>query len=151
MIFDRTKNDVDEARRIREEKVKAFKALTDEEKDILERGMFTFNTINRIEEKQSELKNLISELGYHNISISSKKNWNESNTFTLSAFVRIIGNENALRNAFFVYSDTPPTPDATYHYESINALEKILYDLDVMINDVKSNYRECGNFECGEE
>ena len=34
---------------------------------------------------------------------------------------------------------------------SINALEKILHDLDVMINDVKSHYRQCGAFECGEE
>ena len=36
--------------------------------------------------------------------------------------------------------------------DDINALEKILFDLDVMINDVKSHYRECGTFEsgCGE-
>ena len=33
---------------------------------------------------------------------------------------------------------------------TLNDVEKILYDLDVMINNVKSHYRECGTFESGE-
>lgn len=49
-----------------------------------------------------------------------------------------------------MYKATPNTPPVSYHYNDINALEKILYDLDVMINDVKSHYRECGTFESGE-
>jgi hypothetical protein len=66
-------------------------------------------------------------------------------------FERILKNTDALRDAFFVFSETPPTPPVSFHYEDINALEKILHDLDVMINDVKTHYRECGTFECGED
>ena len=70
--------------------------------------------------------------------------------FNVDDFQRIIDNTNVLTQAFFVYKDTPNTPPISYHWQDVNALEKILYDLDVMINDVKSHYRECGTFESGE-
>ena len=79
------------------------------------------------------------------------KTWSENDIFNVDEFQRILDNTNVLRNAFFVYKATPNTPPISYHWQDINALEKILYDLDVMINDVKSNYRECGTFYCGEE
>lgn len=151
MITDRTQKDVDEANEIRETKVKTFQDLTESEITTLERGMFTINTLNRIEEKQAELKNLLNAIGYWNTNITNKANWANDDIFYKEDFQRIIDNENVLRKAFFTYKDTPGTPEISFHYEDINSLEKILVDLDVMINDVKSNYRECGNFECGKE
>lgn len=152
MIIDRIQADVDEAIKIRNEKVKTFQALTESEITTLERGTMTINTLNRIEEKQNELKNLINELGYWNTAdVKSKTNWTYTDIFCDEDFQRIIDNENILRKAFFVYADTPETPGISFHYEDINSLEKILVDLDVMINDVKSNYRECGNYNCGED
>lgn len=150
MIFDRTKQDVEQAVKIRDEKIKLFIPITNEEQDILNRGMLTVQTINRIEEKQEELKNLFNEMGYWNIPIENKHPWYEGYVFDETEFKRIIYNTNVLRGAFFVFKDTPVTPPMSYYYEDINALEKILYDLDVMIDDVKSHYRECGAFECGE-
>lgn len=152
MIFDRTQADVDEARKIRDEKVKTFQSLTESEITTLERGLMTINTINRIEEKQDELKNLLNELGYYDTDIDNKT-WDttEDEFFCEDDFQRIIDNEKILRKAFFVYTNTPEVPDISFYYGDINALEKILVDLDVMINDVKSNYRECGAYECGEE
>ena len=149
MIFDRTQNDVDTAILIRNTKVKKFEALTESDINYLERGTITINTLNRIESKQHELKNLFNEMGYWNTPITNKV-WGENDIFNVDDFQRILDNTNVLRNAFFVYKDTPNTPPISYHWQDINALEKILYDLDVMINDVKSNYRECGTFESGE-
>ena len=149
MIFDRTQNDVDTAIFLRNEKVKKFEELTESEIAILEKGTITYNTLNRIEDKQEELKNLFNDMGYWNTPITSKV-WGENDIFNVDEFQRIIDNINVLRNAFFVYKNTPNTPPISYHYNDINALEKILYDLDVMINDVKSHYRECGTFESGE-
>ena len=150
MIFDRTQNDVDTAIFLRNTKVKKFETLTESEIATLEKGTLTINTINRIEAKQEELKNLFNDMGYWNTPITNKL-WSENDVFNVDEFQRIIDNTNILREAFFVYKATPNTPPISYHYNDINALEKILYDLDVMINDVKSNYRECGTFECGEE
>lgn len=150
MIFDRTQNDVDAAIRLRKEKVQTFQELTENEIAILEKGMFTLNTLNRIEEKQEDLKGIFNDMGYWNTPITNKV-WDYTDIFNVDEFQRIIDNTNVLRRAFFVCKDTPSTPPISYHYNDINALEKILYDLDVMINDVKSHYRECGTFECGEE
>ena len=150
MIFDRTQNDIDAAIRLRNEKVQTFQELTESEIATLERGMFTINTLNRIEAKQEELKNLFNDMGYWNTPTINKI-WDKYSIFNVDEFRRIITNTNVLREAFFVYKDTPSTPPISYHYKDINTLEKILYDIDVMINDIKSHYRECGNFECGEE
>ena len=149
MIFDRTQNDVDTAILLRNEKVKKFKELTESEITTLEKGTMTYNTLNRIENKQDELKNLFNDMGYWNTPIINKV-WGENDIFNVDDFQRIIDNTNILRNAFFVYKETPNTPPVSYHYNDINALEKILVDLDVMINDVKSKYKRCGTFRCGE-
>ena len=150
MIFDRTQNDVDTAIILRREKVQTFQELSENEVATLEKGTLTINTINRIETKQDELKNLFNDMGYWNTTTINKM-WGENDIFNVDEFQRILDNTNVLRQAFFVYKDTPNTPPISYYWDDINALEKILYDLDVMINDVKSNYRECGSFECGEQ
>lgn len=149
MIFDRTQNDVDTAIILRSEKVQKFQELTEDEIAILEKGTLTINTLNRIETKQEELKNLFNDMGYWNTPTTNKV-WDYSQIFNVNEFQRIVDNTTILQNAFFVYKDTPGTPPVSYHYNDINALEKILYDLDVMINDIKSHYRQCGTFESGE-
>lgn len=149
MIFDRTQNDVDTAIRLRREKVQTFQELTESEIAILEKGTLTINTLNRIENKQDELKNLFNDMGYWNTPITNKV-WGENDIFNVDEFQRMLDNTNVLRQAFFTYKNTPNTPPISYHYNDINALEKILFDLDVMINDVKSKYKRCGTFRCGE-
>ena len=149
MITNRTQYDVDAAILLRDTKVKNFEALTETEIATLEKGTLTINTLNRIEEKQEDLKGILNDMGYWNTPITNKV-WGENDIFNVVDFQRILDNTNVLRNAFFVHKDTPNTPPISYHWQDINALEKILYDLDVMINDVKSHYRECGTFESGE-
>lgn len=150
MITDRTQIDIDNALKIRDDKVKAFKVLSENDRNTLERGMLTINTLNRIEEKQAELKNLLIDIGYYSQALKNKT-WTNNNMFTEKEFQRIINNEIILTTSFFLYKDTPKTLYVSFDYENINSIEKILVDLDVMINDVKSNYRECGTFKCGEE
>ena len=149
MIFDRNQNDVDTAMLLRDTKVKNFETLTESEIATLEKGMLTINTLNRIENKQEELKNLFNDMGYLNTPITNKT-WGENDIFNADEFQRILDNTNVLMRAFFVYKDTPNTPPISYYWQDINALEKILYDLDVMISNVKADYRYCGEFECGE-
>lgn len=149
MITNRTQYDVDTAILLRDTKVKKFETLTESEIATLEKGMLTINTLNRIENKQQELKNLFNEMGYWNTPIINKV-WGENNIFNVDDFQRILNNTNVLRQAFFIYKATPNTPPISYYWDDINALEKILYDLDVMISNVKADYRYCGEFECGE-
>ena len=150
MIYDRTQNDVDTAVRLRNQKVQNFEPLTEDEIAILERGTITINTLNRIEEKQIELKNLFNEICYWDTSAVQNMSWDYVDIFDSVEFERIIENTKILRNAFFVYKDTPQIPNVSYHWQDLNSLEKVLHDLDVMINDVKGRYKRCGTFRCGE-
>ena len=150
MIFDRTQNDVDTAIVLRREKVQTFQELTEAEIEILEKGLLTIKTLNRIEDKQEELKNILKEIGYFNIN-TNNTSWGYLDIFTQKDFDRILENLSSLVDGFFVYKNTPKIPEKNYRkYQVINDVEKILQDIDVMINDVKSHYRECGAFESGE-
>lgn len=151
MIYDRTQIDITKAKKIRDEYVKKFSELTTEQIEQLERGCLTHNTLNRIENKQIELKALFSNLCYFVKNIKTKT-WEISDVFYKSDFERILNNLNLLVNAFFVYSNTPNIPNSNLtKYSTINDIEKILVDLEKMINELKDYYRECGNFECGED
>lgn len=149
MIYDRTKKDVQNAIKIRSEKVQNFIELNDEEIAILEKGFITIDTINRIENKQSELKTLLNNIGYYNTDIYNKT-WDESDVFTENDLTRIVNNTIVLRKAFFVYFNSPANPIAKYHYTEINSIEKILYDLERMKEYIITNFRECDTFYCGE-
>ena len=150
MIFDRTQNDVDTAIILSRENVQKFQALTESEIATLEKGMLTINTLNRIETKQEELKNLLDSDVYFVENFESKS-WGYTDYFKQADFDRILDNLSKLKRAYFVYSTTPQVTDNNYRrYQTINAVEHILNDLDLMIRDVKSHYRQCGNVECGE-
>ena len=148
MIFDRTISDVRNAQRIREDKVQKGIALTEAEKSALERGSLSYNTLNRIELKQSELAMVLTEMGYPVLIVN--KQWSAKEIFTESEFTRIVDNNAKLRKSFFVYSSTPMDAVPTYRFGEINALEHILYDLERMIAYAKSKYRRCGMYNCGE-
>ena len=149
MIFNRTQDDVDASIDIIKNTRNA-EDLTFEQRQQLERGTLTINTLNRIENKQTELKNLFNSIGYYNVEVDNRE-WTYTDYFFPSDFERILINLESLKKAFFVYSTTPIVPDDNYRrYQTINAVEKILYDLDAMINDIKNRYRQCGTFQCGE-
>ena len=144
MIFDRTQADVNNAIDIRTNKLQKFEALTDREMEILEKGFFTITTLNRIEGKQGELAVLLADMGYLQTPIANKA-WNNTQIFGREDFQRIINNTNVLRQAFFVYKDTPNTPPVSFYWDDVNALEKILYSLQQAIDSVKASTIYAGN------
>lgn len=151
MIIDRTQADVDMALKIRAEKIQKFLELGESDITQLERGFLTINTLNRIEEKQQELKNLFNSDAYFVENFNSQF-WTYTDYFKQADFDRILDNLNKLKQAYFVYSTAPQVTDDNYRkYQTINAVEHILNDLDLMISDVKSHYRQCGDTECGGE
>ena len=149
MIFDRTKFDVDDSLRIIKEKIQKDISLTDEDIQILERGPLTINTLNRIDDTQRRLKEQINEMGYWNNSIENE-NWIDGDYFLQADLKRITENTAILKKSFFAKYGTPRNPLPKYHYEEMNIIEKILFDLIEASDYVKSNYKQCGTFQCGE-
>lgn len=148
MITDRTQFDVKNAKSIIEEKVKKFIELTSAEEKTLERGTVTINTINRIEDKQAEIQEILNDMGYWNVSIFNKK-WNFGDVFRQSDLDRIVENNSMLRSAFYALKDSPVNAIGKYHYSEFNSLERILLDIFTNIEYTISKYRRCGNFNCG--
>lgn len=149
MIYDRTEYDITQAKKIIREKVQKFSELSAKDIATLERGTLTINTLNRIENKQKELKTKLNNIGFQNINIANKI-WTYNNIFYETDFIRLLDNMDELINAFYVMEETPNVPEVEFHYETINALEKILYDIEYLINISKKNYRKCGTFKSGE-
>lgn len=149
MIFDRKKSDVDDSLIIIKEKIKKEIPLTDEDIEILERGTLTINTLNRIESVQRQLKIKLNEMGYYNNSIDNK-NWMDGDYFLQTDLKRITENTAILKKSFFPKQITPRNPLPTYNYAEMNILEKILFDLIEVSDYVKSQYKQCGAFQCGE-
>ena len=62
MITDRTVQDINSAKKIREEKIQKFIALTQDDIKTLEKGFITINTLNRISNKQKEISDILAML-----------------------------------------------------------------------------------------
>lgn len=148
MIFDRTAEMVENAIKIREDKIKKGEQLTDEDILVIERGFINVDTINRIESKQAELKQLFNNMGYYNTPVVSKS-WRYGDYFLKSDLQRIVSNNEILKSAYFVFSTTPKSARARPHFQDFNNIEKSLYDLEIMANDMISRFRMCGTFNCG--
>ena len=148
MIFDRTLSDAKQAVTIREEKVKKGKILTADEIYILSRGFMSAGDLNRIESKQEELKTAFNEMGYYNTP-TINKSWSEESYFFETDLERIVKNNEILRKAYYIFASTPTDARPKAYFEDLNKIEKMLYDLDQMANDMKSRFKKCGTFNCG--
>lgn len=148
MIFDRTISDVKQAIEIRENKVKKGENLTEEDIYTLSRGFVSVGDLNRIENKQEELKKAFNEMGYYNTP-TINKSWNEESYFFKTDLERIVENNEILRKAYYIFASTPTDARPMAYFEDLNKIEKMLYDLDQMANDMKSRFKKCGTFNCG--
>lgn len=148
MVTDRTQQDVDDAKAIREEKIKQFIPLTQAEIETIERGMLTVNVLNRIEAKQADVKERLNECGYWNTDITNRS-WLDEYWLFAEDWQRLLSNTETLKQAFYGYDDTPDTPDAELNFGNLNAIEKILVDTEDVISDMQEQYRRCGTFACG--
>lgn len=150
MITDRTAADVSKALEIRRDYVQKGLPLTAEQVQTLERGTITINTLNRIEEKQAEISELIRSWGYYGGTRIINKAWTAYDIFSADDLNRLVDNTKKLKNAYFQYLTTPNVPGAAYRYDGINDLEKILVDLQQMAASMGEYFRECNTFFCGE-
>lgn len=148
MIFDRTLSDVTQAVEIREKKVKGGQELTESDIEILSRGFLTVETLNRISQKQSEIKEILNTMGYYNTPVVVKT-WGLGDYFLKSDLENIVKNNEILRKAYYVFATTPKEAVARAHFEELNKIEKTLFDLGEMADDMMSRFRLCGTFNCG--
>lgn len=62
-----------------------------------------------------------------------------------------LDNAQAIRDAYYTMPDTPklPEPTAPLNFDGANAIEKLLFDVQVLYNAMLASYRKCGTFQAG--
>lgn len=146
-IYDRTQADVDYAK----SQINYFKqngGITDG-KDL--KGCLNVDDINRIEFNTEYISDMLIALYYFNNINKGSDKWYVSGVPSTNQINRIIDNVSKLQTAYFKPSGSPTLPTTLTHYEDVNSIEKCLYLLKVMIEDMVSSFRECGTFNCGED
>lgn len=147
MITDRTIADVKAALALKQRGL----PFTDDEKEQLERGTFTVNTINRIATMQSVLRSNISDAGYYIENPIDIEVFTKNDLFLQKDLDLMIANAIYLREAFLSKETTPDSIRPELHFEEINKLEQLIDDLWVLYTEIEPNAPECDDFETGEK
>ena len=79
------------------------------------------------------------------------REWRETDIVRLSQWRQYLANVQALRDAYYTLAETGqlPKPEDKLGYVGANNIEKVLADIDLLIDCMKSSYRRCGTFRAG--
>lgn len=113
------------------------------------KGCLNLSDINRIEGNIQYLTEHLSELYY--LPKTTSNRWWINGLPDTTEVSRIINNVREIISAYYQTSDAPPLPSTMLTYEQINSIEKNLYLIKNILDDMISSFRECGTFNCGEE
>lgn len=146
MITDRTQADIDAAKTIFSEKFSQGIALTDEEKNTMERAFATVTCINRIESKEAELSSKMLALLYTKQGITTKT-W-ATEIFTYDEFKRLVDNCIFLKNTYFTKTQME-NPKTVYSFNEFNILEKTLQEIAEILAENDNYAKRSGIAICG--
>lgn len=151
LITDRTQADVE---RYAELKSKGFHNMTDDEKAEWEahlKGAYNYIDMNRVESAVEYVANRLTEAGYIVMPVV-KKNWLVTDKPTLADFNRYMKNVSDIRSALATFETTPeaPSTEKKLNYQTANAIEQILTDVDDLISKMVSAYFYSGDLYSGE-
>lgn len=161
MIYDRTILDVSNAKKIisKFQSLADWSSITEAEINTLERGTYTRISLNRVEEKVAELCRSFRDIGYSFIDTETTTDWDNTKYFNKSQHKRFFSNIAYLYNLFPLPSDTPNPPyfssSGEYVYGNItyalaNDAEKILVDIEKLIDLLKKSWYYSGEIYSGE-
>lgn len=144
MIFDRTQEDVDYARKNPSD-AKYLK------------GTLNYIDLNRIEKKYIEIVNKMKLLG-ENVTINPIKTFtSENDEWKMTDLISIEKINQIRQNVYILQQETQVEVNLNIeftnnlNYKQLNNLEKILYEIDEAINRVISTFVYAGTIYCGEE
>ena len=139
-IFDRTQADVEYAKQ----------QLALGNNNVEYKGCFNATDINRIENNIQYLSDRLNELYYYN-NLVTEDSWTKESTVYANHISRIINNVSVLMSAYHTPNSADKSPETLLTYEQANALERNIFLIKVMLDNMVALFRECGTFWCGEE
>ena len=152
LIYDRTESDETASAAIRKsyQTLGNWSGLTDAERAQLERGTLTYNTLNRVESAVKTLAAELNSAGYP-VEITETADWLPGDTVTREQWEIYLENVRRLRAAYYTLAETGelPKPEDKLGYVGANNIEKVLADIDLLLDGMKSIYRRAGTFTAG--
>ena len=143
LIFNRTQADVDRVKEIAA-KGKAGTWTAQEQAEWLAgmRGSYNYTDWNRVEAAVAELAIVLG------VPVNTVTTWGTRSIPTVADSTRYLNNIRKLRTVCQGLTNTPATPESMQRmtYRTANDIEKILSDLETVIN----SWTRCGELYCGE-
>ena len=149
LITDRTTQDVE---RVKALQAKAWQDMTEEEKvEWLSplKGSYNYADLNRVEEAVAYVAGRLKEYGYLP-SLPDTRAWSVGDIPNAGDFARYLGNVAALRRAIVVWKSTPEAPNRINSVNEANALERILVDLNQLLNNMSKAWFYSGDLYLAE-
>lgn len=159
MVTDRTQADVERWKTLRD---KGWASMTAEER--LEwlgqasvspnaaKGMYTHKDLNRVETTVEALADRFKTLGYDPGNIVTKTDWEHTDAFWVVDMQRYYSNISAIRATIPVFPQTPKSPyiGERLTHTTANNIEKILEDVDILIQNIQKTWHYAGEVFMGE-
>lgn len=146
LIYDRTAQDVETVRAQRGTALTPLK------------GCYNVSDLNRVESAVKLLAAALTAAGYPvkitpvlKGSKAEDREWQEGDVLYRPQWTTYLDNVQRLRDAYYTLAETGelPAPGDKLGYEGANTIEKILADIDLLIDCMKASYRRCGTFRAG--
>lgn len=155
LIFDRTAQDVEYVKTLREKiNSTGIDSLTEIEKISWNSGLkgsYNAKDFNRIKEWTEYLANEFNKYEYK-VSITSRENVSRTD-FPLHSDIQVcLSNIQNLIDAYYIMTTTPQLPSNMENlgYNGANAIEKILFDLNELLKGMVAHFCYLGQIYIGE-
>ena len=146
LVYDRTAQDVETARTQRGAALTPLK------------GCYNITDLNRVESAVKTLAVALTAAGYP-VEITpvlkgrraEDREWQEGDIVRRPQWTTYLNNVQRLRDAYYTLAETGelPAPGDKLKYTGANTIEKVLADIDLLLDYMKASYRRCGTFRAG--
>lgn len=116
--------------------------------NLTSKAYYNHTDLNRIEEWCECLAGVLNNYCYF-VDIKIKKDWSMLDFPTQSEMERIRKNVNTLKQAYFSFTQVPGNLE-NMTWQKANDIEKILYEIDMLLKNMISQFNYCGDVYSGE-
>ena len=116
--------------------------------NLTSKAYYNYTDLNRIEQWCEYLSKILNNYNYF-VNIVTKTNWTMLDLPTQSEMERIRGNINTLKEAYFSFTQIPENLEYMT-IEKANDIEKILYEINELLENMIRAFYYSNDLFCGE-
>ena len=111
------------------------------------KGCLNVSDINRIEMNVAYLSEKLTEYGYP--SSVSTRSWGHTGLPNVNDIERILANVRELVKSYYRHSTSPGVPNTINGYQELNAVEKNLYLIKMLLDCMIGSFKKSGTMKVG--